>query len=298
MPSPEQRRIRATFSPGGNAPEPPLDQARREWEEEAARMPLPPGVAAVPLEVAGVPAEWVGAAGQTGGPVLLYLHGGGFTSGSCITHRPLAARLSQAAGLRVLLLDYRLAPEHPFPAGQEDAVAAYRWLIATGVPPGRIALGGDSAGAALALGALLRLRDAGLPTPGAAVLLSPWLDLTLSGESMRSRAALDPLTTRAGLARAAGLYLGGADPAGPLASPLFGDLRGLPPLLLQCADHEVLLSDSVRLEERARRAGAEATLEVWDGLWHVWHAWADELPEAREAIAHAGAFLRARLAAD
>ncbi|HEU4328239.1 MAG TPA: alpha/beta hydrolase [Roseiflexaceae bacterium] len=297
MPSPEQRRIRAQFSPGADTPEVPLEQARREWEEAAARAPLPPGVAAEALEIAGVPAEWIGTAGQTGGPVLLYLHGGGFTSGSCVTHRPLAAHLSQAA-MRVLLLDYRLAPEHPLPAGLEDAVAAYRWLLAGGVAPKRIALGGDSAGAALALGALLRLRDAGLPVPGAAVLLSPWLDLTLSGESIHTRAALDPLTTRAGLARAAELYLGGADPADPLASPLFGDLRGLPPLLIQSADHEVLLSDGVRLAERARRAGVDATLEVWDELWHVWHAWADELPEAREAIARAGAFLRARLATD
>lgn len=297
MTSPESRQIRATFVNDRAAPEQPLSVQRQEWEQAAAQAALPPGVALAPADAAGVPAEWVGGPQPDGGAVLLYVHGGGFTAGSCVTHRELAARLALAAGVRVLLVDYRLAPEHPFPAALEDVAAAYRWLLGQGHAPRQIALGGDSAGACLALAALVWLRERGLPAPAAAVLISPWLDLALTGPSLQSRAALDPLCSREGLARAAAAYLAGADPRAPLASPLYADLRGLPPLLLQAGDHEVLLSDATRLAERARAAGAEVALEVWEQMWHVWHAWAAALPEGQQAIARIGAFLRERLAA-
>jgi acetyl esterase/lipase len=226
---------------------------------------------------------------------LLFLHGGGFSSGSCVTHRELAARLSLASGARALVLDYRLAPEHPFPAAVEDAATGYEWLLAQGIKAGQIAVGGDSAGGALALAALLLLRERGIALPAATVLFSPWLDLAVSGPTITSRAALDPLTSGEDLRAAAALYLAGADPATPLASPLFGDLRGLPPTLVQAGDHEVLLSDATRLAERAEAAGVALTLDVWDEMWHVWHAWAGILPEGQQAIDRAGQFIRERL---
>jgi acetyl esterase/lipase len=225
---------------------------------------------------------------------VYHVHGGGYTSGSCVTHRDLAARLSQASGARVFLLDYRLAPEHPFPAAIDDAVAGYEWLLAGGARPQQIVISGDSAGGTLVLAALLRLRERAAALPAGAVLISAMTDLTLSGASIESRAAADPLVYRESLAGAIAHYLGPADPRDPLASPLFADLRGLPALLIQVGADEVLLDDSTRLAERARAAGVQVTLEVWEAMWHVWHGWAAELPEARQAIARIGAFVRER----
>jgi acetyl esterase/lipase len=295
MASEASRRIRATLSSDAEESDAPLDVQRRGWEEAAAQAALPSGVTETPCVADGVPGVWVRGANAEPGRALLYLHGGGFTSGSPVTHRELAARLALATALSVLVVDYRLAPEHPFPAAIDDAVAAYRWLLAQGYEPRSIVFGGDSAGTALALSALLALRERALPLPAAAFLISSWVDLTMSGESIASRAQVDPLTTQAGLAAAARLYLADADPRLPLASPLFGDLAGLPPLLLQSGDHEVLLSDATRLAERAAAAGVDVTLEVWDEMWHVWHAWGAELPEAQEAIAAIGRFVRRHL---
>lgn len=297
MTSPESQRIRATLMNDRHAPEQPLSVQRREWEQAAAQAALPLGVTVAPVDAGGVPAEWVSGPDPAGPAALLYVHGGGFTAGSCVTHRELAARLALAAGVRVLLLDYRLAPEHPFPAALEDVAAGYRWLLDQGLAPQQIALGGDSAGAGLALVALVWLRERGLPAPAAAVLISPWLDLALTGPTLQSRATLDPLCSREGLARAAEAYLAGADALAPLASPLYADPRGLPPLLIQSGDHEVLLSDATRLAKRARAAGVEVVLEVWEQMWHVWHAWAGVLPEGQQAIARIGTFLREHLAA-
>lgn len=288
MASPESTRIRAGF--GGVGDEQSIEEQRRAWDASAAQATLPPGVQVEPVTVGGLPAEWLSGPEQSG--ALIFLHGGGFTTGSCITHRELAARLALASGLAVLVLDYRLAPEHPFPAAPDDAAAAYRWLLGRGWSTSRLAFGGDSAGACVALSALLQLKSSGVAMPAAVALISPWLDLSLNGESLRTRAAADPLVTRHGLAVAAEHYLAGADPADPLASPLFGDLRGLPPLLLQVGGDEVLLSDAERLAGRAAAAGVAVRLRVWPEMWHVWHGWAAVLPEGQSAIAEAGAFLR------
>jgi acetyl esterase/lipase len=270
-------------------------EQRAALESLTGMAPRPEDVACTPFQVAGRPAEWVAAPGASQDRVLLYLHGGGYCVGSINTHRHLAADLSRAAGLRVLLLDYRLAPEHPFPAAVDDAVAAYRFLLDAGCDRRRLAIAGDSAGGGLTAATLLALRDADLPLPAAAALLSPWLDLTQSGESMASRAAVDPMVQRDALQRMADAYLNGADGSTPLASPLFADLRHLPPLLIHVGSAETLLDDSRRFAARASTAGVDATLEVWDDMVHVWHAFGFVLPEARDANARIGDFLRRHL---
>jgi acetyl esterase/lipase len=207
----------------------------------------------------------------------------------------LAARLCLASKLRVLLIDYRLAPEHPFPAAVEDAGKAYQWLLASGIAPEQIVIGGDSAGGGLALSTLLWLRERDVALPGATVLISPWLDLALTGPSLHTRAEVDPLCSIEGLRLAASYYLGSTDAKTPLASPLYGDLHGLPPLLIQVGDHEILLSDSTRLAEKAKAAGVDVSLEIWNEMWHVWHGWAATLPEAQQAIERIGAFIQQQL---
>lgn len=279
--------------------EPPkgLVVARQEWETSAEKTGIPRGVGIVPVDVAGMHGEWVESPHADGHRVLFYLHGGGYRSGSCVTHRDLASRLSLASGARVLLFDYRLAPEHPFPAAVEDAVRAYRWLIGEGFEPEDVAVGGDSAGGGLALATMVRLREQGIALPAAAVLLSPWVDLALTGPSIRTLAGLAPSGSPRELAEAADLYLAATDPKEPLASPLYADLGGLPPLLVQVGDHELLLDDSTRLAEVAEAAGVAVTLEVWEEMWHVWHLSAAELPEGRRAIRRVGEFVRQRVAA-
>ena len=248
------------------------------------------------VEAGGVPGEWIAAPNATGGHVLYYLHGGGYTIGSVNTHRALIARLSAAAGIRALAIDYRLAPEHPFPAAVEDAVAAYRWLLDHGTDPAGIVIAGDSAGGGLTVATLVALRDADLPLPAAAVCLSPWVDLEGIGESATTRAAADPMIDGASLGEGAQQYLAGADPRTPLAAPLYADLSGLPPMLIQVGDAEVLLDDSTRLAERAKAAGVDVTLEVWEHMVHVWQYFAAILPEGQQAIDRIGAFVRERTA--
>jgi acetyl esterase/lipase len=292
MASPESRRIRAAFVNDREAVAVPLDVQRQSWEASVAPINADLDAAIAPVDLQGVPGEWVAARDIDAQGVLLFLHGGGYNAGSCKTHRAMAERLARAAHVRVLQIDYRLAPEHPCPAAIDDAAQAYRWLLGQGITPQQIAIGGDSAGGGLVLATLIALRDGGAPLPAAAFMISPWLDMALDGESIRTRAQLDPLSSFQGLHAAAQLYLGGRDPRDPQASPLYADLRGLPPLLIHVGDHEVLLSDATRLAERAQAAGVQVQLEIWDEMWHVWHAWADELPEAREAIAQIGAFVR------
>ena len=270
-------------------------EQRQGMENLTAMAPLPEDVSFTPLEVGGRRAEWVAAPGASEDEVLLYLHGGGYCIGSIATHRMLTAELSRAAGVRVLLLDYRLAPEHPFPAAVDDAVAAYRFLLDSGLDRRRLAIAGDSAGGGLTAATLLALRDKDVPLPAAAALLSPWLDLALSGESMDGKAEADPIVQREPLQRMADAYLGSADARTPLASPLFADLRHLPPLLVHVGTAETLLDDSRRFAERAEAAGVDVTLEVWDDMVHVWHAFGFILPEARDANARIGRFLRQHL---
>jgi acetyl esterase/lipase len=240
----------------------------------------------------GVTAEWVTAEGASDSRVVLYLHGGGYIIGSPRTHRPLMAELSQAAEAKVLGLDYRLAPEHPFPAPVEDSVAAYRWLLSEGYDPDRISVAGDSAGGGLTVAMIVQARYMGLRMPAAAVCISPWVDMEGLGESMETRAEVDPMVGKENLMVSAKTYLGGSDSRAPLAAPLYADLRGLPPILIQVGDAEVLLDDSTRLAGVAREAGVEVQMDVWDDMIHVWHLFAPILPEGRKAISQAGEFIK------
>jgi epsilon-lactone hydrolase len=296
MASSESEQIRATLVNDRETLDVPLAVQRQEWLAAAAQVQLPSHITIAPVDIAGMSGEWVNSPAVAPQQVLLYLHGGGYNAGSCVTHRDLAARLCLASGVQVLLLDYRLAPEHPFPAAVHDTVAAYQWLLACGTPPEQIVMGGDSSGGGLALAAMLSLREHALALPTAGVLLSPWLDLALTGSSIQTHAAIDPLVSPESLRLAASYYMGDADPKTPLASPVYADLRGLPPLLIQVGAHEVLLSDSTRLAEQARAVGVDVTIEVWDAMWHVWHAWAEVLPEGKQAIERIGTFIRQQLA--
>lgn len=273
----------------------PLAQQRQVLDGMGAAGELPTGLTIQTAPVGGVPADRLRIAGGRTDRILLHLHGGGYVMGSCQSHRALCAWLGRAVGVSVLLPAYRLAPEHPFPAAIEDALAVYRALLQEGFAPHQIALSGDSAGGGLVMATLLSMRDAGLPMPAAAVLLSPWTDFTFSGASIQSRADLDPWLLPELLAPFGALYRGEHDPRDPRLSPVFADLQGLPPMLIQVGDHEILLSDAQRLAERARACGVAATLEVWPDLWHVWHLLAPVLPEANAALEVVGAFLQRAL---
>jgi acetyl esterase/lipase len=274
-------------------PDASIEQMRAGMEEMTTAAPLPEGVEYQEVEVEGVPAEWAVAPNARDDRAVLYLHGGGYVIGSIRTHRQLVGNLSAAAEAKVLSLDYRLAPEHPHPAAVDDAVAAYRHLLGAFDPP-RTAIAGDSAGGGLTAATLVALREAGVPLPAAAVLISPWLDLTLSGASMESKAAEDPMVQRDGLQKMADAYVAGTDAKAPTVSPLFADLAGLPPMLLHVGTAETLLDDSTRFADKARAAGIAVDLEVWDDMIHVWHAFSLVLPEARQATDRIGEYLKER----
>ena len=276
---------------------PPVADMRKGFDVLASKLPLTPEFTLNRVDAGGVPAAWVEAPGADAGRVMLYLHGGGYVIGSIDTHRELAGRLSQASAARVLILDYRLAPEHPYPAAVEDAAAAYRWLLADGgAEPARTVIAGDSAGGGLTVAAMLALRDAGDPLPAAGVCLSPWVDMEGIGASMTAKADVDPMVRHEGLVRMAGLYLNGADPRTPLAAPLYADLSGLPPLLIHVGTAETLLDDATRLAERAQAAGVDVTLESWNDMIHVWHIFAPLLPEGQQAVERVGDYVRQRAA--
>jgi acetyl esterase/lipase len=240
----------------------------------------------------GVPSEWVIPAGMGSERVILYLHGGAYNAGSTRSHRALAANIAYAAHARALTIDYRLAPEHPYPAALVDAFSAYKWLLDLGIRPEQITVTGDSAGGGLTIALLVALHERRVPMPAAAVVLSPWTDLSASGESWQENAKVDYLINRPKLKEAARLYLKNASPQTPLASPVYANLAGLPPLLIQVGSEEVLLSDSLRLAENARLSGVDVTLEVWEGMQHVWQFAASFVPEARQAIDKVGKFIR------
>jgi monoterpene epsilon-lactone hydrolase len=242
-----------------------------------------------------VPAEWVRTPGVSDDCVVLYLHGGGYVIGSLVTHRSLVARVGRASGARALSVDYRLAPEHPYPAAVEDATAAYRFLLEQGVAPSKIVVAGDSAGGGLTLATLLSLRDAGTPLPAAGVCMSPWADLEGTGDSATS--ADDPLIELDGLREMGKQYVGGGAMRDPLCAPLYADYTGLPPLLIQVGTRELLLDDSRRVAERARGAGVDVVLEEEEGLIHVWQMFPDDVPESKAAVERIGAFIRARVGA-
>jgi len=275
---------------------PTVQETRANFEQMAGMFPVAADVKCEPVDAGGVKSEWVTAPGADAGRAVLYLHGGGYVIGSINTHRDLAARISRAAKARVLLIDYRLAPEHPFPAAVEDSVAAYRWMLAQGLKPARISVAGDSAGGGLTVATLAAIRDAKLATPGAAVCLSPWVDLEGVGDSMKSKASVDPMVQRDGLLEMAQHYLAGKDARSPLAAPLYADLAGLPPMLIQVGTAETLLDDSTRIAERARKAGVKVTLEPWENMIHVFQVFAPMLDEGQQAIEKIGEFIRANAA--
>jgi phosphinothricin tripeptide acetyl hydrolase len=254
------------------------------------------GVEATPTSIGGVPCDWVRGKGvRRNDAALLYLHGGGYAVGSPRSHRHMLGPLSSDSGLPILAPDYRLAPENPFPAAVDDAVACYRGLIESGLAPDKLAIAGDSAGGGLTIATLIAARDKGLPMPACAVAISPWADLSQGGESFRARAKRDPIVKKDGIDVMSAAYLNGADPKTPLASPLFAELRGLPPLLIQVGTEEALHSDAVGLAARAEAAGVEVSFESWGGMIHVWHIFHPILSEGRDAIARIGAFLKTRI---
>jgi monoterpene epsilon-lactone hydrolase len=260
----------------------PLEEFRAMFEEIA--VPAAADIKSERVNAGGVDAEWVSAPGAASDRVVLYLHGGGYVIGSVKSHRDLMSRISRGAKARVLGLNYRLAPENPFPAAVEDSVASYRWLLAQGIKPSRIAIAGDSAGGGLTVATLVAIRDARLQVPGAGVCLSPWIDMEAIGESIKTRAQADPVVSREVLLGMAETYLHGKDPRTPLAAPLYADLKGLPPLLIQVGDAETLLDDSKRLADRAGAAGVQVKLEVWPEMIHVWQLFAGYLPEGQQAV--------------
>ncbi len=284
---------------GRGGPCPSLEQRRRRAFTIERWVPNPPPeVTRTTVDAGGVAAEWVVTPASQPDRYILFLHGGGYVVGSPSLYRHLTWRLAKAAQARLLAVDYRLAPEHPFPAALEDAMAAFRWLLAAGAKPGRIAVIGDSAGGGLAFALLLRCRDEGrLPLPAAIVALSPWTDLAMTGASLRGNALADPFLDANGIAPLAECYLAGADPRHPYASPLYADPTGLPPALIQVGSDEVLRDDATRVADRLRMAGCEATLEIWPRMPHVWHLFASIMPEARHAIARIGEFVLQRTTA-
>ena len=267
------------------------DDDRLSYERIMSALPMDDDIETERVGVNGVPAEWIWAPESEDSRVILYLHGGGYLFGSARTHRVMLAHMARAAKARVLALDYRLAPELPFPAPVEDSVSAYQWLLAQGIAPEKMAFGGDSAGGGLVVAALVALRSVGEPMPAAGVCISAWADMESTGKSMTTNAEADPSVSKERLLKIAKVYLNGRDPKAPLASPVHADLTGLPPLLLQVGGIEVLLDDSTLLKSRAKAAGVPVEMEVWDDMPHVWHHYAPILPEARKAIGRIGEFV-------
>ncbi len=272
---------------------------RRQCEEGARRMKLPEGIEVSPVTIEGVTgiqnrqAEWLIPCGATKEKVILYLVGGGYVSGSCTDHRAMVAKITKGSGVTTLLFDHRLAPEDPFPAALDDAVTAYRWLLAQGISPSDIIIAGDSAGGGLCLAALLTLRDQGIPLPAAAVALSPWTDLALTGESYQTKlkASIDP----PGMSIVCSKYYAGEnDPRLPWISPLYGHLRGLPPIFICVGTNETMLDDSTRFAEKAKAADVDVTLRVWEGMVHCFPLMAPLFPEATQALDEVCAFIKAR----
>ena len=272
-------------------------QFRASYSRFLGQFPDPEDVRFEPVQADSVWVEWMIPPGASPDRTVLYLHGGGYVIGSPLDYRDMVPRIARAAEARALVVDYRLAPEHPHPAAVEDAVTAYRWLLANGARPEGIVVAGDSAGGGLTVATLVALRDQGVPLPAAGVCISPWVDMEASGESMDTNAEADPLVNKELIAGMADAYLQGQDRRTPLAAPLYADLRGLPPLLIQVGTIETLLDDGRRLAERAQAAGVDVTYEAWPDMPHVWHWFGSFLPEAQQAIDRIGEFIKQRTSA-
>jgi epsilon-lactone hydrolase len=290
--SPSLDRVISLIRARATAPRRSLEDDRVSYETMLSAMTLDDDVTTERVGAGGVAAEWISTPGAHQASMVLYLHGGGYVLGSMRTHRVMLAHLARAAGCKVLGLDYRLAPENPFPAPVDDTLTAYRWLLTRGYDPRKIVLAGDSAGGGLVVAAMVAMRYVGEPMPAAGVCLSPWVDMEATGPSFVTNAASDPSVAKDRIVRMARVYLAGKSPQAPLASPIHADLRGLPPLLVQVGSIETLLDDANALTQRARAAGVQVELEVWEDMPHVWQLFAPILPEAQQAIARIGEFVR------
>lgn len=286
MKDPEIGAIRE-FLANSSFPEDTIE-LRKAYDGMGELFPPAADVTLEKVSANGVPAEWSSTPGTAQDRVIMYVHGGGYVIGSVASHRHLVTELGRAAGTRTLSLDYRLAPEHPFPAAVDDALAGFRFLLAQGFEPANIAIAGDSAGGGLTVATLLAIKDAGLEQPACGFCISPWVDMEALGNSMTTQASLDPMVQKDGLLGMAAAYLNGSNARAPLAAPLYGDLSGLAPLLIQVGAAETLLDDSTRLASVAGAAGVEVNLQVWPEMIHVWHFFHPMLGAARHAIKGAG----------
>ncbi len=268
-----------------------LDERRARMEDIGTRFPAPQSASINPVKIAERPAEWVCDPDTDDGRVMLYVHGGGYVQGSLASHRNLVFEIARSMKGKVLNLDYRLAPEHPFPAAVEDTVNAWAELLEMGIDPKKASFGGDSAGGGLVIAALVSARDKGLPMPSCACCISPWTDLVGTGRTMDTKALEDPMVNRAALEFFSDFYADKEDKTHPLISPLFADLAGLPPLLIQVGTAETLLDDSRRLATRARYAGVDVSYAEWEGMPHIWHIFAPLLEKSRKAIIELGEFV-------
>lgn len=268
-----------------------IEQRRSEFQTALAQFQPAADVIRQVVDAGGLPAEWITAPGAQKEKVIYYLHGGGYTIGSIDTHREVVSRLSRATGARGLLIDYRLAPENRFPAAVEDAKAGYRWLLSTGVKPSHLVIAGESAGGGLTVATLMTLRDLHVPLPAAGICMSPWVDMECLGKSMIAKSSIDPIARQDDLKMNAEAYLGEADRRTPLAAPIYGNLKGLPPLLIQVGTAEILFDDATRLAERARLDGVDVVFEPWEEMIHMWHMF-PMLPEGNQAIERIAQFMR------
>jgi epsilon-lactone hydrolase len=273
-----------------------VEASRKGLEVLASLVKLPKDVKIDHINIVGMGAEWISFPESESDKIVLYLHGGGYMEGSLTSHQDLAMRIGRAAKMKVLVIDYRLAPEHPFPAAVEDAVKSYNWLIESQkINPNKIVIAGDSAGGGLTLVTLIKLRDEKIPMPAAGICLSPWTDLALTGDSLIKNAKVDPFLKSYDLAFMAELYIGDNDPKNPYISPLYADLHDLPPILLHVGTAEIIKDDSVRFAEKAKKAGVNVTLEVFDDMIHVFQAFSEWAPEGQEAIEKIGKYIQAKL---
>jgi monoterpene epsilon-lactone hydrolase len=299
MPSPEAAAVfqaNVDLLAAWSAPDLGIDDFRRIFEEFLAGLAAPDGATFTEVDAGGVPSIWASVPGASNDRVILHFHSGGLVMGSAHGYRSFGAHLSAATGARVLLVDFRLAPEHPMPAPLEDALAAYEWVLAQGLAPASVVICGDSGGGGLGLATLLALRDQGKPLPAAGIAMSPLADWTLSGDSMVTNAANDPLVPGPGLLEMLRqMVVAEGDPASPYNSPVFGDYTGLPPLLVMAGSIETLRDDGYRVVQAAQKAGVDATWIEGEGMVHIWPIFADRLPEARDTLAEIGAFARKHL---
>jgi len=291
-----ERFIKLLMQQGEVATKKRVEEGRAVFDQLGAMLQIPNDVKIENVDVSGVPAVWISTPEVVEEYVVLYLHGGGYVQGSINTHKEFGSRISRVSNSRVLLLGYRLAPENPYPAALEDAVAAYKWLIdSEGINPKNVIIGGESAGGGLTIATLLKLRDTGITLPAAAIILSPWTDLLMTGDSIITKAKVDPLASASDLFFLASLYIGEDDPKNPFISPLYADLKGLPPMLIQVGSAEILLNDSTRIAEKAKSAGVDVILDIWEDMIHMFQMFASWAPEGQKATEKIGKFIQKHL---